>query len=82
MVTNEEEGDQKGEMAKQAAASAARGARPVAYRRPRKETSEISPLIKYLLFGFNVILWVRDFCDLISNVIVCFLSLLVVNCDV
>ena len=28
------------------------------YRRPQKDTSEISPFIKYLLFGFNVLLWV------------------------
>ena len=31
------------------------------YRRPRKEASEISPLIKYLLFAFNVILWLVGF---------------------
>jgi hypothetical protein len=29
-------------------------------KRPiRKDVSEISPIIKYLLFGFNVIFWVR-----------------------
>lgn len=33
----------------------------VLYRRPRKDSSEISPLIKYLLFGFNVILWLVGF---------------------
>ena len=28
-------------------------------RRPvRRDVSEISPIIKYLLFGFNVIFWV------------------------
>lgn len=41
-------------------------ARTLRYRRPRKETSEISPLIKYLLFAFNVILWVRDWLFLFS----------------
>lgn len=30
----------------------------VVYRRPRKDSSEVSPLIKYLLFGFNVLFWV------------------------
>ena len=31
----------------------ARAKRPI-----RKDVSEISPIIKYLLFGFNVIFWV------------------------
>jgi hypothetical protein len=29
------------------------------YRRARKDRSEISPLIKYLLFIANVLLWVK-----------------------
>lgn len=32
------------------------------YRRPRKDRSEISPLIKYLLFISNVLLWLVGFC--------------------
>jgi tetraspanin-5 len=32
------------------------------YRRPkRKDSSEVSPCIKYLLFGFNVIFWLVGF---------------------
>lgn len=34
-------------------------AKRVVYRRPRKDSSEVSPLIKYLLFGFNVLFWVN-----------------------
>ncbi|CAF0765788.1 unnamed protein product [Brachionus calyciflorus] len=49
-------------MPKQAATSSGNAARGVkiGYRR-KKETSEISPLIKYLLFGSNVILWLFGF---------------------
>lgn len=31
------------------------------YRRPKKDRSEISPLIKYLLFISNVLLWLVGF---------------------
>ncbi len=46
-------------MARPAASSGA-APKSLRYRRPRRETSEISPLIKYLLFAFNVILWVSS----------------------
>lgn len=36
------------------------GVKTAVYRRPRKERSEISPLIKYLLFISNVLLWVSS----------------------
>lgn len=35
------------------------GVKTSVYRRPRKDRSEISPLIKYLLFIANVLLWVK-----------------------
>ena len=34
-------------------------AKRIVYRRPRKDSSEVSPLIKYLLFIFNVLFWVN-----------------------
>jgi len=49
-----------GRPATSAAANTANGnVKRVVYRRPRKDSSEVSPLIKYLLFIFNVLFWVK-----------------------
>lgn len=37
------------------------GIKRAVYHRPRKDSSEVSPLIKYLLFGFNVLFWLAGF---------------------
>ena len=43
---------------KTTAANTNGNAKRIVYRRPRKDSSEVSPLIKYLLFIFNVLFWV------------------------
>ena len=43
---------------KATAANTNGNAKRIVYRRPRKDSSEVSPLIKYLLFIFNVLFWV------------------------
>ena len=40
---------------KTTAANTNGNAKRIVYRRPRKDSSEVSPLIKYLLFIFNVL---------------------------
>ncbi len=42
-------------------------AKRIVYRRPRKDSSEVSPLIKYLLFIFNVLFWVNIKVIIIKN---------------